>query len=279
MFDSASPSDRRLIPSYVRAKGVVHGRFERAGNVTRLVDRFETGGLRLRIPNAGGECDAVLLNTAGGMTGGDENRFAFSVGAEARIRITTQSAEKIYKADHAPAVVATDLTLEDGASLTWMPQETILFDGSGLSRTLNAEMPASASLLILEMTVLGRVARGERLTSGAFRDRRRIRRDGRLVFADDVRLAGDISSVMTKPVTGAGARAIATLLYVSPEAEGRLESLRAALSEAKADCGASAWNGLLVARFAARDPLDVRRAVVAALQRLSQTEMPKIWSI
>ncbi len=279
MFDSASPSDRRLVPSYVRAKGIVHGRFERAGGVTRLVDNFETGGLRLRLPNAGRECDAVLLNTAGGMTGGDESSLSFAVGAKARVRITTQSAEKIYRADHAPAVVATELTLGEGASLTWIPQETILFDGSGLSRTLSAEMSASASLIILEMTVLGRVARGERLTSGAFRDRWRIRRDGQLVFADDVRLEGDISSVMAKPVTGAGACAIGTLLYVSPAAEGRLESVRSALSQSKAACGASAWNGLFIARFAARDPFDVRRAVVTALQRLSRTEMPKIWSI
>lgn len=279
MFASASPSDRLSVPSYVRAKGVVRARFERAGRATRLVDSFETGGLRLRIPNAERDCDAVLLNTAGGMTGGDESRLSFTVGDKARVRITTQSAEKIYRADDAPAVVVTDLTIGEGANLTWMPQESILFDGSGLSRTLNVDMAPSASLIVLEMTVLGRVARSERLQSGSFRDRWRIRRGGTLVFAEDVRLDGDISATMAQPATGAGACAIATLLYVSPLAENRLESLRAALSKAHVDCGASAWNGLLVARFAARDPFDLRRGVVTALRRLSRTEMPKIWSI
>ncbi len=279
MFASASPSDRLLVPSYVRAKGVVRARFERAGRETRLLDSFETGGLRLRIPNAERDCDAVLLNTAGGMTGGDESRLSFTVGNKARVRITTQSAEKIYRADRAPALIVTDLSLGEGAQLAWMPQETILFDGSGLSRTISVDMAASASLIVLEMTVLGRVARNERLQSGSFRDRWRIRRGGTLVFAEDIRLDRDISSTMAKPATGAGACAVATLLYVSPLAEGRLESLRAALSETHVDCGASAWNGLLVARFVARDPFELRRVVVTALRRLSRTEVPKIWSI
>lgn len=284
MFASASPSNPAksppaAVPAYVRARSEIRARFERAGSATHLVDCFETGGMRLRLPNSETGCDAVLINTAGGLTGGDEARLSCAVGAKARVRITTQSAEKIYRAEQGPASVSATLSLDEGAQLSWLPQETILFDGSGLARTLSVDMAQSASLLLCEMTVLGRVARNERMTSGSFRDRWRIRRAGTLVFAEDVRLDGDISDTMQRAAIGSGAAAIATLLYVAPMAESRLESLRNVLASAKSNCGASAWNGMLVARFAARDPADLRGDVAGALRRLSRSELPRIWAV
>ena len=284
MFASASPSDsaeprHAAVPAYVRARSEIRARFERAGAATRLVDCFETGGMRLRLPNSEAGCDAVLINTAGGLTGGDEARLSCSVGAKARVRITTQSAEKIYRAEQGPASVTATLSLDDGAQLSWLPQETILFDGSGLARTLSVDMALSASLLLCEMTVLGRVARNERMTSGSFRDRWRIRRVGSLIFAEDVWLDGDISVTMQRAAVGSGAAAIATLLYVSPVAESRLESFRNVLASANSNCGASAWNGMLVARFATGDPTDLRRDVANALRRLLRAELPRIWAV
>jgi urease accessory protein len=263
----------------VRARGAVKGRFERAGSATRLIDNYETGGLRLRIPNSAHGCDAVVLNTAGGMAGGDEWRLSFAAGRRSRVRITTQSAEKIYRTDHEPTVISTDLAIGDGAHLTWVPQETILFDGSGLKRTLNVEMAENSTAILLEMTVFGRLARGERLRSGEFHDRWRVRRGGSLIFADDVRLAGDISAITQRPAAGHGAAAIATLLYVSQKSEKSLHSVRAALEGATVDCGASAWNGLLLVRIAGRDPFEVRGLVVRAMKRLSRGDLPKVWSI
>jgi urease accessory protein len=265
MFANASPSDSAkprpaAVPAYVRARSEIRARFERAGSATRLVDCFETGGMRLRLPNSETGCDAVLINTAGGLTGGDEARLSCAVGAKARVRITTQSAEKIYRTEQGPAFVSAAHSLDEGAQLS-------------------VDMALSASLLLCEMTVLGRVARNERMTSGSFRDRWRVRRAGTLVFAEDVRLDGDISGTMQRAAVGSGAAAIATLLYVAPVAESRLESLRNVLASAKSNCGASAWNGMLVARFAARDPTDVRRDVAGALRRLSRAELPRIWAV
>lgn len=289
MFVPASPfkpSDRTsacalpsAVPQYVRAASVVTATFTARGRGAQLVDRFETGGLRLRLPNSEAGCEAVLVNTAGGMTGGDTVRLACRLGPKARVRLTTQSAEKVYRAETGPAFVATDLAVESGASLSWIPQETILFDGARLERTLTADVAEKAKLVILEMTVLGRVARGETMVSGQFRDRWRVRRGGRLVFADDVRLEGDVGEVMQQAATGAGAAAVATLLYVAPDAERKLSAVRATLAKAQSECGASAWNGMLVARFAARDPAHVRCDTARILEKLTRSAPPRIWAV
>lgn len=278
MFASASQFSVS-VPAFVRAAGSVRGHFERTGSSTRLVDNYETGGLRLKIPRYGQECEAVVLNTAGGMTGGDVANLRFTAGRKAKVRITTQSAEKIYRSEGKHVRIAMHLTVGESANLAWIPQETILFDGSRLDRTLTVECAESASVILVEMTVFGRLACGERLKTGSFNDRWRIRRGDALVFAEDVRLSGDISEIAGKSATGNGAAAIATLLYVSPKAEKSLQSLRAVLPSSRVDCGASGWNGLLVARFAGRDPFQVRMAVAEAIRRLARRELPRVWSI
>lgn len=257
----------------------VRGKFQRAGRDTKLVDVFETGGLRLRLPNARDGCEAVVLNTAGGLAGGDEARLTFVVGRGASVRLTTQSAEKIYRADGAATVVKTDIDVGDGASVVWMPQETILFDGSHLNRALAVEMARGATFIAAEMTVFGRVARGEKLGCNSFHDRWRIRHGGTLLFAEDTRLDGGISEILQKAAIGDGACAIATLICVASNSEECLQSVRAILNETAIDGGASAWNGMLVARLASRTPFHLRKTVGDILQCLSRAPMPTVWSI
>ena len=283
MFASASQSrstglPAAGVPAYVRARSDIRAEFIRSGKFTRLADSYEAGGLRLRFPNAAGMCDGVLINTAGGMTGGDQARLSFKTGRFARVRITTQSAEKIYRAEGKPAVASVDIQIDECASFAWIPQETILFNGSGLHRTLSADIARCATALLFEMTVFGRVARQEKMTCGAFRDSWRIRRGGDLIFADNIRLEGEIASVMTAAATGGGARAVATALFVAPDAEAQLNSVRDALRLTKSYCGVSAWNGMLVVRFAALDPQDLRHDASIVLPRLLRAQLPRIWA-
>jgi len=282
MFGSACQSNATdqagaQVPSYVRAQGRVSARFIRSGRATRLLDCFESGGFRLKLPKVTGPCDGILVNTAGGMAGGDDTRLAFDIGHHARVRLTTQSAEKIYRCEAEPASSTVDLSLAEGASLAWIPQETILFDRAGLQRHLDVEMHATASIIVAEMTILGRIARNERLNGASFRDRWRIRRGGRLVFAEDVKLEGPVADVMSAAATGADARAIATVLYVSPDAEARLASIREVLRHAPSEWGASAWNGLLCTRFVCQSAHDLRRDVGSVLARLMRAPLPRLW--
>jgi urease accessory protein len=239
----------------------------------------ESGSMRIRLPKGEGSgLDAVLVNTAGGIACGDR----FSVEIEARsgaaVTVATPAAEKVYRSDGPVSELSVNLTLHPGSRLDWLPQETILFDKARLHRHLNADMPEDASLTLFEAVVFGREARAERITQGSFEDRWRIRRGGRLVYADTLRLDGPIADLLQKPSVGKGARAFATLIHVAPDAETRLESVREHLSSVNGcDAAASAWNGLLAVRFCAMTIEALRNAAIPFLLAFRGEPLPRVW--
>jgi urease accessory protein len=244
---------------------------------------FETGGMRLRFPHSGDICEAVILNTGGGMAGGDQARFAFAGGPSSQAIVTTQAAEKIYRADGAATEVSVTLSVAAGASLTWAPQETVLFQGADLRRRLEAEVAADASLMIVESTVFGRLAHGEISIDAAFRDDWRIRRAGKLIFAEAVRLE-NAGRELDRPAVGAGARATATLLWVAPDASNHLERLRELFERemqaegAPLEAGAGALDGFVIARLLSPAPQRLRGALVAAMRLARGREAPRVWT-
>ncbi len=267
-------------PAANRATGVLRAHFVATAGRTAPSRLFQGGGLRLRCPRVGPglhpDCEAVTINTAGGMVGGDSATLDFAAGPGAAVTLTTQSAEKIYRSTGTPTRVATRLTLASGSTLEWLPQETILFDGTDFRRQLEVDMAADATLLVAEALVFGRLAMGEQVRTGTLRDRWRIRRGGALAFAEAVALGPDIATQLESPALGGGARAVATLLLVSPEAEGRCDRIRAALAPFDG-AAASAWNGLLVVRLLSPSPATVRAAMVAALAALRGRAAPRVW--
>ena len=234
----------------------------------------EEGCAKLRIPSrlADQPLEAIIINTAGGLAGGD--RFEIEVRAENDICLTTQAAEKIYRSLGSETRVAARLRAKGRAHLIWLPQEAILFDGAQLKRSFDAELGGDATLLALETVVLGRKAMGESLTDFSFRDRWRIRRDGCLIFADDLRF-DPIRVRGAAALRGGGA--FATIILVSPNTEHFIEPLREIISVSG---GVSAWDGKLVARLIATDGFDVRKTLIPALRLLSgQVQLPKIWTL
>ena len=153
-----------------RAAGEIRASFEAHGARTRVGRLYETGGLRLRFPKSGDICEAVVVNTAGGIVGGDTAKLAFEAGEGARVALTTQSAEKIYRTDGPQARMDVALTLRAGASLDWLPQEAIVFDRAAFARTLTVDMAADARLLVCESVVFGRLAMGETCIDARLRD-------------------------------------------------------------------------------------------------------------
>ncbi len=266
-----------------RADAAVSAAFACAGPRTEAARAFETGGLRLRFPRCGPECEAVVINTGGGMAGGDRARLHFGVASGARALVTTQAAEKIYRADGAPTVTSVRLEVGSGASLVWAPQETLLFDGAEFERRLEAAVAADGALMIVEATVFGRLAHGETRIAASFRDDWRVRRGGRLVFAEALRIA-DAGQRLDRPAVGAGARAVASLLWVALDAAARLDDLRTALDAVAAEpgerleAGASALDGFLVARLLSPSPPRLRAGLVAAMRALGGREAPRVWS-
>jgi urease accessory protein len=266
-----------------RARGEIRAVFARAGERCEAARVYETGGLRLRFPRAGAECEAVVVNTGGGMAGGDRSRVDLTAGRQARVVATTQSAEKIYRSEGEAVRVEVRLRVESGGALAWIPQETLLFEAARLERSLEADVAADASLLLVEAVTFGRLASGETRIAARFRDRWRVRRDGRLIFAEEARL-DDAGAALDRPAVGRGARAIAAILSVAPNAEAQLPALRAALEGIAAregaplDAGASAFDGMAAARLASPSPSRLRAAVIEAMLALRGREAPRVWS-
>jgi urease accessory protein len=279
MYDATSPSDRSALQ---RACGGLAVSLKRRDGATVLDGLSQSGCLKARMPRPAnpGWADIVTMNISGGVAGGDRLESAFAIGPDARATIAAQAAERFYRApaDSGPAIVRTEIVVASDAAAEWLPQDTILFDGCAIDRRLEIDLAASAWFLGLEMLVFGRAAMGEVLARGLVRDRIRLRRAGRLLWQDTVRLEGDIASLLQRTPIAAGARTAATLVYAAADAASALEPLRAALEPLPVESGVSAWQGMLVARMLAADSASLRRAVVAALQPLrGERALPRVW--
>jgi len=266
-------------PGLQRARGVGRLSAKADGPTTRLDRLHQDGCAKIRLPvdHAARGLEAVLINTSGGLTGGDRMAWRGEALAGSRLTLTTQACEKVYRADDGRAEVTADLAVGPGARLDWLPQETILFDGAALSRRLEADLAADAALLVVEAVILGRTAMDETVRQGELRDRWRIRREGRLVFADDLALEGPIAATAALPPLLGGAKAFASLLLVADDAERALAPVRSAIGEAG---GASAFDGKLFARIVAPDGLTLRRALIPAIAALRGGEpCPRVWRL
>jgi urease accessory protein len=265
-------------PRRQRAQGRAELGVARLGPATRVTRVSEAGSLRLRMPRVPGSMlEAVLINTAGGIACGDRFAVGVDAGPGSELVLATPAAEKVYRSDGASADVSIRLTLAAGADLSWLPQETIVFDRARLRRRLDVDLAAAGRLLLADAIVFGRTARGEEVREALVEDRWRIRRDGRLVYADSLRLSGAVSDLLDRPAIGGGCRALGTVVYVAGDAEERLDEARSLFARSPCPAGASAWNGLLAVRFLARDGAELRRAAVPFLEGFRGCPLPRVW--
>ncbi|WP_448956614.1 urease accessory protein UreD [Labrys neptuniae] len=277
--DVSSPSVEPARPRLERAQGSARLTFRRCVGATRLATLYQEGCAKARLPRPlpGVNPEAILINTAGGLTGGDHLTVEVAAGPATSVTITTQACERVYRSTGEDAVVANRLVAEAGARLAWLPQETILFDGGRLFRRLEADLADSAEFLAVEAILFGRAAMGETVRSGALRDRWRIRRNGKLIFADDLRIEGDIDGHLAAAATFGGHHAMATILAVCPEPETRLDRIREIIGSRG---GASAWDGKLVMRLVAESGLALRRRLEPLLSfLLADRPLPKVWHL
>jgi urease accessory protein len=276
--DSAAQVEARGDPANrQRARAEARGSFARIGARTEPARLFETGGLRWRFPRSSNPCEAAIVNTGGGVAGGDSYVLSLTLGEGAEVEATTPSAERIYRSDGPAARVATQLTLAPRARLFWLPQETLIFDGARLERRLEVEMAGEAALIIAETLVFGRLAMGESRIDATLRDSWRVRRDGQLVFADETWLE-HAGAALERKAVGAGARALSTVIAAAPNIEARLPDLRAALKAAGSgvESGASAFDRLVVVRLLAASSDHLRAAVIASIVALGGRK-PRLW--
>ena len=262
-----------------RAHGQASVSFRSRDGQTCLDRLFQEGCAKLRFPRPLGTDDpqAIIINTAGGLTGGDRFGAEVTLAAGAAAAVTTQACERIYRSTGADAAVTNRLRLAADARLAWLPQETILFDGGRLSRSLDVDLADAAELVAVEAVLFGRQAMGETLHSGHLHDRWRIRRDGRLLFADDLRVGGNIAARLAPQPAMAGCRAMATVLFAGAAPERFLDQARSIIGP---NGGASAWNGKFLARLVEETGLALRRRLEPLLTLLlGGRPLPKVWQL
>ncbi|PZA09095.1 urease accessory protein UreD [Rhodopseudomonas palustris] len=260
-----------------RAVGVVAVAVRVDGGVTRRGAVQEAGSLRVRFPSPEQQgLSAVLVNTAGGIAGGDRFSISLDVQAGARLTLTTAAAEKVYRSHGPAAQLDVTLKVASGGHLAWLPQETILFDRARAERKIDIDLAEDASLLLSEMVIFGRSAMGETMQHGRFVDRWRMRRGGKLVFAETVRLDGEIGALLARPAGAKAGVAIGTALIVPGDAA-LVERLRAAADTFGAEVGISAWNGFAMARFCAQNAAKLRADMMTVLGRAAGRALPRLW--
>lgn len=270
-----------------RGRGVAEIAFARRGERTALAHLFQRTPCRVLFPNAeaGDPPMAVLLTTSGGLTGGDEIRLSIEARQGAAATVTTQAAEKLYRSLGPDTRIEAHLSIGADAALEYLPQETIIFDHARLDRRMHVKIAASARLLACEMLVFGRAAHDETLTRGRVYEGWQIRRAGKLVWADALALDGDIASQLDGPFTFAGAAALATALYVGPDAAALLPLARELAATGASRGGASLIDSVLVARFFGAPAAAVRADLgtyLAAMRHAAlgrPAALPRVWRI
>lgn len=275
---SASAPLRSVIFAGNRAVGQIALAVDAASGTSRRRRVHEAGSLRVRFPNAErpDTLDAVIVNTAGGMTGGDKFGIDIAVGPGAGLTVTTAAAEKVYRSLGPDTEIAIKLDVSGEGRLAWLPQETILFDQIRLRRAIDVELARDAQLLLAEAVVFGRAAMGEAVASGHLVDRWRVKRDGRLLFAETVRLDGAIAHQLARPAIAASGVAVASILKI-PGGEADVAAVRALADSFRGDVAASAWNGQAVVRLVARDSAALRQDLMAVLTALNPLPLPRLW--
>lgn len=272
MFDSPTPNMQRTrgdaeVTLGVRAGGTVLRGLRQTGSAKAFLPRVDSP-----------DPEVVFLNTAGGLTGGDRLSYAVTLAEGGCATAATQTAERAYRASGDVARMDVRLEVGAGADLHWLPQETILFDGSALQRETSVDLAADARFLMVETVVLGRAAMGETVRTLDFNDRRVVRRDGVPVMAEPVRFDDDALK-RNGPAALSGARAFSTIALFAADAEDALGPARAALEGADIPAAASAWDGKLVVRAMAGDAYPLRRLVARVLTTLRGAPLPRVWQV
>lgn len=261
-----------------RVAAVASVSFKSLNQKTRLDRLYQQGSAKVRLPkHYNGPCEAVLINTAGGLTGGDQLEWNIKARPRSHVVVTTQACEKAYRSNDGAAHLRTTMDLSADSVLHWLPQETILYDASALARRFDVTMNETATLLAVECIQLGREAMDEQITHLNFHDRWRIWRNGRLIFADDMRVSGRENS----NAKFGNNNAVASLVFISPLDK---ENQDIIVSKLRTVCdaplsGFSAVEGKITGRILASNSYMLRKALIPVLKEIRGYDLPRVWRI
>ena len=274
-----TPGDRVLAPLMQRSQGEVRLAFKPGHDGrTALDELYQQGCLKARLPRQSVDAhEAVLINTAGGLTGGDDLRISLRMGTGTRAVVTTQACERIYKASSGTARVSSSITAASGSTALWLPQETILFEGASLTRRMRVELSGTARLVGCEAIILGRPAMGEVVHNAHLLDEWVINLDSRTVFIDRLGLHGDVSVELNRAAIGNGARCFASIITAGPETARQRDVTRDIIRESGLTGGASDLGQVMLARLLAPNSHQLKATLLRLLEALAEAPLPRVW--
>ena len=258
--------------------------YARHGERTTPVQRRHLGPLRVQkhLYAEGPEvCQHIIVHPPGGIAGGDRLDISVTLGPGAWAQLTSPGAAKWYRAA-SPAFQDLQLRVEAGATLEWLPQETIVYSAAQAELSTVIELEGDARLFYWDIVALGRPAAGERFDAGHFQARLDIRRDDRLIWHERQRIDGG-DRLLDSPIGLAGHPVLATLVASGEIDTDLLQRCRALPCAGRGNLS-QLPGGLLVARCLADEALHAR-AWLIDLWRLLRPELlgreavpPRIWS-
>lgn len=263
-----------------------------AGERTRVVERRHHGPLLIQrpfYPEQHGCCHVILVHPPGGVVGGDELELSLSVIDRGHGLVTTPAATKLYRSAGATAKLQHRLEVRTGATLEWLPQETIAFNGSRSSLSTRVELGRGSSFIGWEVTCLGRPAAGERYSSGSLCQKFELTRDGAPLFNERLALSG-AGPELSEPWGLMGRSVSATLVASGPRLSDEhalsqlIERLRAIAAPPKGLCAASHVSGVLVLRVLCDGASAAKSVLTRAWQIVRQALLerqaiaPRIWA-
>lgn len=246
---------------------------------TALLDLFQQGSSKISLPRQRSKSkEVILINTAGGVTGGDAFDTHIEVRPNASLTVTTQAAERAYRAARREVGhIRTEIKVCENACLHWLPQELILFNNSAVKRQLIVDLEQTATLLLVEPIVFGRTTMNEALDQVHFSDSIAISRAGVPLYFDRLHLSDNAMAHLNRRSTANGARAMASIVYVHEGAENQLDDIRSRLPET---AGASmVAQNTMVIRHLAADGFELRRDIIPILERLAGQHLPTSWRL
>lgn len=259
-----------------RARGAVE-----LGIVDGKLDRFyQSGSSKVFLPKTYAKTiEAVLVNTAGGLAGGDEFDWRLGASGNTHLTVSTQTAERVYRSlAQQTAKMRIDIKLTGNANLHWLPQETIFFNGANFSRHLNVEMENNSSFLACEIMVFGRTAMLETVNHGKVLDHWRVFRDGKLIHVEALRLEGKITQKLANLASGAGNICQAITLYVGIDAETKVDAARAFFTKnVGVSSAVSAWDGKLIIRSLCEDTARLKKLTAKYIEHCRSIANPRVW--
>ena len=272
-----------LMPSW---HAELHLGFARAGERTVLRENRHRGPLRVQkalYPEGDAVCQAILLHPPSGIAGGDQLQISITAAAQSHAQITTPGAGKWYRSGGQNAAQYVNLKVEEGATLEWLPQETIVFDGARARMETRVSLAADSRYIGWDILCLGRAASGERFEHGKFDLFYRVDRNNCPIWIERGGFVGN-DAMLNSPAGWAGATVSGTLLAAFPHTPELLAACRAIAPVDAASHALTALPGLLIARYLG-DSSEAARLWFAALWAVIRPACcgrpaitPRIWN-